>query len=126
MDPHAQPQPLAPAEQEICFAIVLYGGVSLAIYIHGVVQELLRLVRSTSGADLGTCKTGDEVARIYRDLSREVRAIDENSPGGSGLANIIPPVALQPAHATAVRCSSGADPRRPSPRFPTADKQTWR
>jgi hypothetical protein len=35
--------------QEIRFAIVLYGGVSLAIYINGVVQELLRLVRSTSG-----------------------------------------------------------------------------
>jgi hypothetical protein len=35
--------------QEVRFAIVLYGGVSLAIYINGVVQELLRLVRSTAG-----------------------------------------------------------------------------
>ena len=34
--------------QEIRFAVVLYGGVSLAIYINGVVQELLRLVRSTA------------------------------------------------------------------------------
>jgi patatin-related protein len=39
-------------EQEIRFAVVLYGGVSLAIYINGVVQELLRLVRSTSGKAL--------------------------------------------------------------------------
>jgi hypothetical protein len=30
------------------FAVVLYGGVSLAIYINGVVQELFRLVRATS------------------------------------------------------------------------------
>ncbi len=34
--------------QEIRFAIVMYGGVSLAIYINGIAQELLRLVRSTS------------------------------------------------------------------------------
>jgi patatin-related protein len=34
--------------QEIRFAVVLYGGVSLAIYINGVVQELLHLVRATA------------------------------------------------------------------------------
>jgi hypothetical protein len=34
--------------QEVRLAIVLYGGVSLAVYINGVVQELLRLVRATS------------------------------------------------------------------------------
>ena len=33
---------------EIRFAIVMYGGVSLAIYINGITQELLRLVRSTA------------------------------------------------------------------------------
>jgi hypothetical protein len=37
--------------QEVKFAIVMYGGVSLAIYINGVTQELLRLVRSTSTSD---------------------------------------------------------------------------
>src|SRR2546423_5016610 len=30
------------------FAVVMYGGVSLAIYINGVVQELLSLVRATA------------------------------------------------------------------------------
>jgi patatin-related protein len=35
-------------EQEIRYAIVLYGGVSLAIYINGVVQEFYRLVRATA------------------------------------------------------------------------------
>ncbi len=34
--------------QEMRFAVVLYGGVSLAIYINGVVQELLHLVRATA------------------------------------------------------------------------------
>jgi hypothetical protein len=51
--------------QEVRFAIVLYGGVSLAIYINGVVQELLRLVRSTSG--LQNLKGSEPV---YQDLGR--------------------------------------------------------
>jgi patatin-related protein len=34
--------------QEIRFAVVMYGGVSLAIYINGVAQELLKLVRATA------------------------------------------------------------------------------
>lgn len=34
--------------QEVRFAVVMYGGVSLAIYINGVAQELLRLVRATA------------------------------------------------------------------------------
>lgn len=50
-------QPSAPAtsdsyrpEQEIRFAVVMYGGVSLAIYLHGIAQELLRMVRATAPA----------------------------------------------------------------------------
>ncbi len=35
-------------EQEIRFAVVMYGGVSLAIYMNGISQELLRVVRATS------------------------------------------------------------------------------
>jgi patatin-related protein len=35
-------------DQEVRFAVVMYGGSSLAIYINGVAQELLRLVRATA------------------------------------------------------------------------------
>ena len=35
-------------EREVRFAVVMYGGVSLAIYINGVSQELMSLVRSTA------------------------------------------------------------------------------
>lgn len=35
---------------EVRFAVVMYGGVSLAIYINGIAQELLSLVRSTAAA----------------------------------------------------------------------------
>jgi predicted acylesterase/phospholipase RssA len=52
-------------QQEIRFALVLYGGVSLAIYINGVVQELLRMVRATSG--LRPHKAGTSEG-IYRKL----------------------------------------------------------
>jgi patatin-related protein len=34
--------------QEVRFAVVMYGGVSLAIYINGVTQEMLRMVQSTA------------------------------------------------------------------------------
>lgn len=36
--------------QEVRFAVVMYGGSSLAIYMNGVAQELLRLVRATAPA----------------------------------------------------------------------------
>lgn len=64
-------------EQEIRFAIVMYGGVSLAIYINGVAQELLRLVRATAPAHTEGLRNGDElisddrlgaVEGIYREL----------------------------------------------------------
>ena len=37
-----------PLEKETRFAVVMYGGISLAIYIHGVAQELLQMVRATA------------------------------------------------------------------------------
>src|SRR5215468_555307 len=40
-------------DREVRIALVLYGGVSLAIYIHGVTQELLRAVRATAAAATG-------------------------------------------------------------------------
>ena len=34
-------------EREVRFALVLYGGVSLAVYMNGVTQEFLSLVRAS-------------------------------------------------------------------------------
>ena len=61
------PSPQAVHKQEVRFAVVMYGGVSLAIYINGVAQELLRLVRSTAQNDSGKAFTGTE--NIYREVS---------------------------------------------------------
>ena len=78
-----QLSPAVEYNKEVRFAVVMYGGVSLAIYINGIAQEMLRWVRSTAksakkdrdeallpnspsaGSDL--CLSGTE--RVYRKLS---------------------------------------------------------
>jgi patatin-related protein len=81
--------------QEVRFAVVLYGGVSLAIYINGIVQELLHLVRATAPEQpssrspttvlLHECVDGSELEdqndlrgteAVYRRLGQMVRLDD--------------------------------------------------
>ncbi len=57
------------ATGEVRFAVVLYGGVSLAIYMNGIAQELLRMVRGSSDLPDDDLEPGE---RLYRDLSREL------------------------------------------------------
>jgi len=61
--------------QEIRFAVVLYGGVSLAIYMNGIAQELLRLVQATAAKPDGSeprLADGElpDSARVYRKIAR--------------------------------------------------------
>src|SRR5436190_507879 len=73
----SDPSPRAEYLQEIRFAVVMYGGVSLAIYINGIAQELLRMVRSTStaskdaqGNDVPIASSGLKgTEKVYRRLS---------------------------------------------------------
>src|SRR3712207_3415753 len=57
----------------------MYGGVSLAIYINGVAQELHRMVRATAPNQDGTELHYDDSAlagrsdAVYRDAARRVR-----------------------------------------------------
>lgn len=67
--------------EEVRFAVVLFGGVSLAVYINGVVQELLHLVRASAPAkndgnghqvallDEGTRRPLKSTQRVYRQLA---------------------------------------------------------
>jgi hypothetical protein len=57
--------PTPELEKEIRFALVMYGGVSLAVYSNGVAQEFYALVRATSGV-AGAGTTGTEA--VYRQL----------------------------------------------------------
>lgn len=64
-------------KKEIRFAVVMYGGVSLAIYINGVAQELLRMVKATAprgegeevARDLGPSDKPCGTEAVYRKLS---------------------------------------------------------
>ncbi len=66
--------PAVPAfEREVRFALVLFGGASLAIYIHGVTQEFFHLVRATAVDADGKLIVGDDdlggTERVYRKLA---------------------------------------------------------
>lgn len=54
-------------DKELRLALVLYGGVSLAIYMHGTTKEIHRLVRASQrlGEDEGGLTPSE---RVYRDL----------------------------------------------------------
>ncbi|MEZ5425429.1 MAG: patatin-like protein [Pyrinomonadaceae bacterium] len=54
-------------EKEIRFAVVMYGGVSLAIYINGVAQELLKMVRATGPEQ--NAGNFDSTEKIYHRLA---------------------------------------------------------
>ena len=60
--------------REVRLAVVMYGGVSLAIYINGVSQELFSLVRATAQRENGTPLVGNEDLRgaegVYRQLGQ--------------------------------------------------------
>ena len=82
---------------EVRFAVVMYGGVSLAIYINGIAQEMLRWVRSTAkGADPKFAllsSTADAAAqpttlsgteRVYRKLSYILANTGPGAPTDAG------------------------------------------
>ena len=60
-------------QNEVRFALVLYGGASLAIYIHGVTQEFFSLVRATAVDANGRLIAGHAelsgTERVYRKLA---------------------------------------------------------
>src|SRR5262245_21085329 len=81
----AQTAPVGPL-REVRFAVVMYGGVSLAIYIHGVARELFHLVQSTARQSSGQAvverKDLEGAEGVYRKLSQllENKALEEDFP----------------------------------------------
>lgn len=73
-----QPKPAIDYTREVRFAVVMYGGVSLAIYINGIAQELLRWVRSTAE------QSDDKVALLPSNTSTG----DDNAPKLSGTERV--------------------------------------
>jgi hypothetical protein len=84
-------KPTVDFDQEVRFAVVMYGGSSLAIYINGVAQELLRLVRATApevGGASNAYFSDEELSgpeRVYRRLGRLLRR--QRSPSDKADSN---------------------------------------
>ncbi len=43
--PGKRPGPVIHAQKELRIALVCFGGISLAVYMHGISKEILKLVR---------------------------------------------------------------------------------
>ena len=74
--------------QEVRLAVTLYGGVSLAIYMNGIAQELLSLVRSTAPAAGGKTLHVDNPRPnelVYRELGQRLQG-RSLSPAVDGVA----------------------------------------
>jgi patatin-related protein len=71
MEASASSTPQSGDVRELRLAVVLYGGSSLAIYMHGTTKELQRLVKASALADRGVpATTASE--RVYVELLAEV------------------------------------------------------
>lgn len=58
-------------EKELRLALVCYGGISLAVYMHGITLELWRLIRASRAFHAGEpCEEGSE--EVYRELLETV------------------------------------------------------
>jgi patatin-related protein len=71
------PKPdLDKVEKEVRFAVVMYGGVSLAIYINGVAQELYKMVRATARNQDGDYTIAEPTSTelVYRQLGKLLQA----------------------------------------------------
>src|SRR5437016_13385264 len=82
-------------EKELRIALVCFGGISLAVYMHGVTKEILKLVRASSalhaiadrsrrakasffdGVDRNDpeCDTEDVSVELLRDIGRRVEML---------------------------------------------------
>jgi hypothetical protein len=70
--------------EEVRFAVVMYGGISLAIYMNGIAQELLHLVRSTSPAEAG----GDESRAVLTPSEKVYRKLGQMLVSGEPMPEI--------------------------------------
>jgi patatin-related protein len=59
---------------EIRLAVVLFGGVSLAVYIHGVTREILNLIRASKllHAEAGAATDAPDSTAVYLDLLKSL------------------------------------------------------
>ena len=63
--------PATQREKELRLALVCYGGISLAVYMHGISKEIWHLAQASCAVCGGPAATGASAA-VYADLLREI------------------------------------------------------
>lgn len=96
-------------QKEVRFAVVMYGGVSLAIYINGVAQELLRMVRSTAPV------TDDS------NIARDLKPKDGQPCGTEAVYRKLSYLLDDPANRASYRAALAGDAKAASTWQPNAD-----
>src|SRR3954462_15583804 len=61
-------------EKELRIALVCYGGVSLAVYMHGITKEIWRLAKASQRVHSSTAGQGDATYDIYATLLTTIAA----------------------------------------------------
>ncbi|MEL7188093.1 MAG: patatin-like protein [Pseudomonadota bacterium] len=61
-------------QKELRLALVCYGGVSLAVYMHGITKEVWHLARASRAYHENKADSLDGVAKVYRELFDEIEA----------------------------------------------------
>lgn len=99
MEPQQSNSQRPAVEREFRFAVVMYGGISLAIYINGVAQELYKIVRATAKQRKADGSFGGYIIEnpkgteaVYRELAELLNArfvIDILSGTSAGGINAI-------------------------------------
>ena len=59
-------------EKELRMALVCYGGISLAVYMHGITKEIWRLARASRAYHAGQTPHVRSTEHIYCGLLREI------------------------------------------------------
>lgn len=63
-------------QKELRLALVCYGGVSLAVYMHGITKEIWHLARASRAFNQPAAPPLDGVAGAYRDFLQEIERTD--------------------------------------------------
>ena len=70
-------------EKELRIALVCFGGVSLAVYMHGISKEVLKLVRASSALHAIADRSLRATGRTASGFSRRWRQRATNRPGST-------------------------------------------
>ena len=83
-------------QKELRIALVCYGGISLAVYMHGVTKEVWKLARASRDFHAGAAP-GKGAEAVYRDLLHHIaseqglhlRVLPERRSGGTWMVRLL-------------------------------------